>query len=545
MNYFQKGYDRVKENLYKQLCEDYEKRGLWKLYTHSEKLRKCAEKYGERIALIDGQEEISYNELVRRSDAMAAYFLLKGFVKGDRIVIQHINCISFAVMCFGMFRIGVIPVLAMPSHREKEVGGIIGISGASGYIVIRSYHGMEYTALADKMQELHPDLKIMFADDLEAVDLSEYTLDEESFVKPNNRDTAIIVLSGGSTGIPKLIARTHSDYLHSQKYCALSCGMNEESVSLIAMPVTHNWNLCGPGLFGSIFSGALTILSRNGSADEILDYIERYHVTTVALVPSLVSACLDILEFVGDIDVSSLKMIQIGGALCSSQLAERAMQGFDCVISQIYGMGEGFVCATYPEDSREQILYTQGRPISPGDILKIVDENDNEVPVGEAGEIIARGPSVVTEYYGAPELTAAYFTEDGFYRTGDKGMIRPEDGYIRILGRTREQINRLGEKIMPSEIEEYLADYPDAETVCVTPADDLELGQRICLFIKPRDGADRSQFTLQSIRSYLAERQVATFKMPDQLVIVGEMPLTKVGKLDRKKMRELAEKGGI
>ena len=151
-----------------------------------------------------------------------------------------------------------------------------------------------------------------------------------------------------------------------------------------------------------------------------------------------------------------------------------------------YFLQQGFVCATYPDDPFDIILNTQGRPISPGDILKIVDENDREVPHGTEGEIIAIGPSVVTEYYGVPELTKVYFTEDGSYRTGDKGVISPETGCIRILGRTREQINRLGEKIMPSELEERLADYPGADLVCVTPASDAELGQRICLFIQPK-----------------------------------------------------------
>ncbi len=417
---------------YERLCADYEERGLWERCTHSDKLHQCASRYGDCIALIDEREEISFAELERRADAMAEYFLQQGFVKGDRIVIQHVNSISFTVMCFGMFRIGVIPVLAMPSHRETEVGGILELSGAVGYIVIRSFHGVDYEPLSRTMQERFPKLLILFADELESLDLSAFSL-RSDFEKPHNRDTAIIVLSGGSTGIPKLIARTHSDYLHSQKYCALSCGMTENSVSLIAMPVTHNWNLCGPGLFGSIFMGARTVLSRNGSADEILDYIARYHVTTVALVPSLVNACLDIMEFVDDIDVSSLAMIQIGCAVCTPQLAERAMDGFDCVVSQIYGMGEGFVCATYPDDPRDIILNTQGRTVSPGDILKIVDENDREVPHGTEGEIIARGPSVVTEYYGAPELTKVYFTEDGFYRTGDKGVISPETGCISSL----------------------------------------------------------------------------------------------------------------
>lgn len=527
----------MNQELYEKFCHEYEKKGLWEHSTHGSKLKNCAEKYGERIALIDEQEEISYQELDLRSDQMAAWMLHEGFVKGERIVIQHVNCIGFAVMCFAMFKIGVIPVLAMPSHGMRELSGIVKTAQPKGFIVIETYHGVDHLAEAAVLQKENPCIeKVIPAERLEQMDFSQWELDEELYEKPCSRDTAILVLSGGSTGIPKLIARPHADYLHLQKYCALSCGMDENSVSLIAMPVTHCWNLCGPGLLGSLFAGAKTVLCRNGSADEILNCIEMHKVTTMALVPSLLRACISLQDLMEN-DLSSLQMIQIGGAMCPPQLAELAVEKLGCKVQQIYGMSEGFVSATRPEDPYEIMIGTQGIPVSPGDIMKIVDEEEQEVPAGEAGEILARGPSVVWEYYENPVMSSVAFTEDGFYRTGDKGRIDPDTRRLQILGRIREQINRLGEKIMPSELEEYLLDHPQIQQVCVVPADDEKLGQRICICLPEA----HSGIGLTQLRQFLKEKEIASFKMPDQVIYIREWPYTAVNKIDRGRLREMAE----
>lgn len=525
---------------YERLCSSYEQRGLWEKTTHGEKLKACAAKYGDRIALIDENGQMSYRQLDEASDRMAAYFLSQGFERGDRMIIQHVNSIGFTVMCFAMFKIGVIPTLAMPSHGPRELEGIIQAAQPKGYIVIREYHGRSYETMALQMKERFDCIRhLMFAEDLEALELDGYTLEGAAYERPSNRDTAILVLSGGSTGIPKLISRPHADFLHLQKYCALSCGMDENSVSLIAMPVTHCWNLCGPGLFGSIFCGARTVLCRNGSADEILRYIEKYRVTTLALVPSLISACIDIIDII-DMDIASLEMLQIGGSMCPPQLAKRAMDRLGCTVQQIYGMSEGFVAGTRPDDPEDILLNTQGTPVSPGDILRIVDENDNDVPLGEAGQVIAKGPSVVTEYYNSPALSSRYFTEDGFYRTGDRGRILPESGRLQILGRTQEQINRLGEKIMPSELEELLLEHPDIKEVYVVPASDEKLGQRICVCL----GRESRKLSLEDLRTFLRGKGVAAFKLPDQLIWVDMWPLTAVKKIDKVKLQSLAEGKG-
>ena len=520
------------------LYDFYEKSGWWEQKTHTDMLCMQAEKNGDKTALIDRQRSVTFKELLCESNRLSAYFLSEGIKKGDRVVLQHVNTISFVTICFALFRIGAIPTLAMPSHREAEVCGILETSKAKGYIAVRSYHGFNYEALTKKMREKYDFLEhVWFADEIESIVLNTCNSDDAAFEKSSYRDIAILVLSGGSTGIPKLIPRVHASFLHEQKSCADAFGVDESSTVLAAMPLTHAWNLCGPGVFGSLFCGATVVLSYHGSADEILRLIDRYKVTHVALVPSLVMAGIQILNIDPNIDVSSLKSVQIGGSMSTKQLMEDAFKAFGCTIQQAYGMSEGLVCATKPDDDIETLLTTHGKPVSSGDTVVILDEDDKPLPLGEVGEIAARGPSVIVEYYNNEAATNKAFTVDGFYKTGDKGQIIAQTKRVRVLGRTQEQINRLGEKIMPSELEDYLSGCDFLKEAYVIPADDEALIQRICVVAKP----SKENVTLNDVREYLEEKQVAAFKMPDQLIIVDKFPYTTVGKVDKKALKRLAE----
>ncbi len=527
----------MESNMLNAMYEDYENNGWWEKKTHSDRLHEQVLIRGDKTAITDTNGSITFAELENRSDRLAAYFLSSGIRKGDRIVLQHINVISFAVICFALFRIGAIPVLAMPAHRETEVSAIIENSGAVGYIAVRSYHGYDYTPLAEKMLAKHNLKHFWFADEIEALALNEYDLSGMKFDEPTSRDCAMFVLSGGSTGIPKLIPRIHASFLHEQDRCAKAFGVDSEKKVLIAMPLTHAWNLCGPGLFGSLLNGATAVLAYNGSADEILDLIQKHRITHAGLVPSLITACIQIIELVGGYDLSSLCSIQIGGSMSTKQLMESAFSTFGCTIQQAYGMSEGLVCGTSPDDDLDTLLTTHGRPVSEGDKLAILDENDEPLPVGGVGQIAARGPCVFTGYYNNKSANERAFTRDGFYKTGDKGRIVPETGDLQVIGRVQEQINRLGEKIMPSEIEELLSECGWIDEAYVVPASDELLIQRICVFAKVNDkSAD-----LKMLRDYLRSCNVADFKLPDQFEIVDELPYTAVGKVDKKALTAIAE----
>ena len=518
--------------------EQYLKKGWWKKQTHGDLLSACAVKYGSKIAIVDDRESITFQELDDKTDRLAAWFLNSGLKKGDRILLQGINRISYAMICFAFFKIGVIPITILPSHREIEVRGILESSEACGYICVKKYHGYDYQPLVDKMTNQFDFLKnVWYIEDLEKINLEQYELSDCDFEKPEYDDPAIFVLSGGTTGIPKMIPRVHASFRCEQDACARAFGVDENSVVLVSMPLSHAWNLVGPGMIGSLLQGAQVVLSYNGTADEILDAVQKYKVTSMGLVPSLILTCMDILRITDEYDLSSLKSIQIGGAMSTGQLLLDAMDAFGCVIQQAYGMSEGLVCATRMNDENSILISTHGRPVCEGDDLQILDEDENPVEPGGEGEIAAKGPCLFDGYYNNPSANSRAFSGDGYYLTGDRGRILSETGYLQVTGRVKEQINRMGEKIMPSELEEYLIHYPGVEEVYVVPANDRVLTQRIVVFIK----TDDKNLTLKDIRSFLEEQNVASYKMPDQLILREEWPYTGVGKVDKKKLQSIAE----
>jgi len=240
-------------------------------------------------------------------------------------------------------------------------------------------------------------------------------------------------------------------------------------------------------------------------------------------------ACM---EWEEDVDFSSMKYIQVGAAKLEKDLAEKAEKLMGIKIIQGYGLGEGITCFTNPDDDRDIAWSTQGTPISEYDEVRIVDEYGNEVPVGEAGELTERGPYTFEGYYNDDKRNSELFTEDGYFKTGDKALITRE-GRIIILGRVREQINRAGENVVPSEIEEYLKKCEGVEDAAVFGVADEDLGERICAVI-----VSSKQKSLQEVCVQLSEQGLAPYKLPDELHYIESMPLINVGKIDKRKLKE-------
>ncbi len=527
----------MSNDIYSELMKKYAESGLWSKKTHTDLLHENVKKYADKTAIIDHQRSVTFKELEHNADRFAAYFAEKGLKKGDKVILQHVNEISFAEICFAFFRIGVIPVLAMPAHREKEISSIIEVSNAVGYIAVRSYHGYEYEELTGKMLKKHKNIKYFwFVDELEKLDLDKYTPEDIPAAESEYDDVAILVLSGGTTGVPKLIPRIQASFLHEQMGCADMFEVDETRRVLVAMPLTHVWNLCGPGLFGSILNGATVVLGYDASADEILRLIQQYKITNVGLVPSLIMSCMQIMDMFNDFDVSSLKSMQVGGSMSTQKFLEDAVEHFGNIIQQAYGMGEGLVCGTGIGADIQTLLTCHGKPVCIGDEIEILDEEDSPLPEGNVGQIVTRGPSIFMGYYNNPTANSKSFTENGFYKTGDKGRIVPETGQLQVLGRVAEQINRMGEKIMPSELEDYLMECEWIKEAYVVPAEDEELIQRICVFAK----VNKESADLKDIRTYLRSKGIAEFKLPDQFEIVNDFPYTAVGKINRKKLSEIA-----
>lgn len=332
--------------------------------------------------------------------------------------------------------------------------------------------------------------------------------------------------------MPKLIPRTHDDYLYSVRESARICGLSQDSVYLVALPVAHNFPLSSPGTLGVLHAGGTVVLAPSPAPETVFDLVESERVTITAAVPPLALAWLRSAASTGR-DLSSLQVLQVGGAKFSEEAARLVRPRLHASLQQVFGMAEGLVNYTRLDDPEDIVVGTQGRPISPDDEIRVVDQQDRDVPPGATGHLLTRGPYTIRGYYRAPEHNARAFTADGFYRTGD--LVRVIDGgYLVVEGRQKDQINRGGEKIAAEEVENHLLANDAVHDVAVVSMPDEYLGERSCAFVIPRDG-DRPRPI--ELKRFLRERGLAEYKLPDRIEVVGEFPHTPVGKVSKAELR--------
>jgi yersiniabactin salicyl-AMP ligase len=530
---------QVKEQL-----EAFYSANVWEPITLGAALEKWSVDYKDAIAVVDGDRTLTYEALNREAVKLACGFLNKGYNKGDRIVLQLPSSLDFIRISFALFKIGVVPVMALPAQRSNEISGILKNSRAKGYLIADAYLGFDYRKMAREVLatlENKPSVIVVGnCAEFEPFDDYESQPSYPFDAVIDYRDVGLLMLSGGTTGVPKLIPRRHTDYLYVAKKSGERCGLNRESVYLVALPAAHNFPFGCPGIMGTLYYGGKVVICPTTSPDEILSLIDDEKATITGMVPAIAGMCVEYLETDDEYDISSLEVLQVGGSVLDASLAEKISEGFNCKLQQVFGTAEGLICGTALIDSDEVIYNTQGKPISEYDEILIVDENNKEVPDGDFGELIVRGPYTIYGYEAADDVNAQCITEDCYYRTGDKARKRA-DGNYQIVGRLKEMINRAGEKIMPSEIEELLARHPLIKEVQVTGIPDSSLGERICAFILK----GTPPLSLMDVRQYLTEKSVAAYKLPDDVVYVASWPLTNVGKIDKTALKNMRSEDDI
>ncbi|MBL1084123.1 AMP-binding protein [Streptomyces actinomycinicus] len=513
--------------------------GLWRGTDLGSLPRAWADAHGTATALVAGPERISYAELADRVDRRAAGFVRQGVRPGDRIVLQLPNVPQFVEVAFALFRAGAKPVFSLTSHRAQEIRHLCELSGAAGYVLPGLFRGFDHTALGRRLAAELPSLRRVFVldgtgvtdgDDL-VVPLAD--VDAQPLPLPANdpSDVAFFLLSGGTTALPKLIPRTHDDYAYQTRTVARQSGLGPGSVYLAALPVEFNFTWGCPGVVGTLSSGGTVVLAPDPTADDCFRLIETERVTLTSVVPTVARLWLEERPW-SDADLSSLEVLQIGGARLEPELAARITPELGCRLQQVFGMAEGLLTMTRPDDDPHAVLHTQGRPVSEADELRIVDALGAPVPPGGAGELLTRGPYTLRGYYRAPEHNARAFTEDGFYRTGDLASITPE-GRLVVQGRIKDVVIRGGDKIAAGEVEAHLLAVPGIVAAAVVPVPDELLGERIYAFLVSR-AEDGRKPSLSALKAALQERGLADFKLPDRAEYVPDLPLTPLGKIDKK-----------
>lgn len=530
-----------------EFAERYRELGHWRGENLADLPRVWASVFGQRTALIHGSTRITYTELNYWADRMAAGFRMHGIGAGDRVVIQLPNIPEFVVVCFALFRIDAKPVFSLVSHRSDEIRHLSTLSGAAGYVVPGTYQGFDYVALAAETMAVASSLRRVFVVDGKIHTRSANRNPANSFVpladvdaepvplpSPASSDVAFFLLSGGTTALPKLIPRTHDDYTYQSRATAELVELSADDIYLAALPVEFNFTWGCPGVIGTLRSGGTVVLVDEPIPTDCFEIIENERVTVTSLVPSLAQLWLEAVDE-AEVDLSSLRLIQIGGARLHRGIAERMAPAFGCTLQQVFGMAEGLLTFTRETDSPETILTTQGRSVSPDDEIRVVDESGEDVPPGQTGELLARGPYTLRGYYRAAEHNARAFTDDGFYRTGD--LVRLTDsGDLVVEGRLKEVIIRGGNKISAGEVEGHLLTHPAVDQVAVVPIRDHYLGERICAYVQPSGEPP----TLPELRLHLQARGIADYKLPDRLEIVAALPLTGLGKVDKKVLSDRA-----
>lgn len=515
----------------------YRAAGYWTGETFGAALRRWAARSGDRVAIVDGAVRSTYRQLDARADRLAAGLWARGLRPGDRVVVQLPNSAIFVEVVCGLFRLGAVPVFALPAHRESELGRVTAHCGAVALVLPAVHAGFDHRRLAGAVRAAAPDLRhVLVAGDPGGVgtDLSEVDADPMDLPAPDPSALALLQLSGGSTGVPKLIPRTADDYLYSVRASVAACRLDADSVYLCVLPAAHNFALSSPGVLGVLEAGGRVVMCPRPDPATAFDLIAAEGVTITAVVPPLVPAWLDAAARGGAGQLSTLDVLQVGGAKLSAEVARRVRPVLGCRLQQVFGMAEGLVNYTGLDDPDDLVTTTQGRPMSPADELRVVDDGDREVPAGAIGHLLTRGPYTIRGYYRAAAHNAVAFTADGFYRTGDL-VRRTATGHLVVTGRAKDQINRGGEKIAAEEVETHLLAHPAVRDVAVVAVPDPFLGERSCAFVVLRAGTATP--TGAQLRAFVRSRGLAAYKIPDRVELLDAFPVTGVGKLSRSSLR--------
>jgi 2,3-dihydroxybenzoate-AMP ligase len=526
------------------LARQYAKAGWWRGQDLGAEIAAVAAARPDATALVDGGTRISYASLLARADALAARLARLGLRPGMRIVVQLPNCWPFVVLTLACLRSGIVPVMALPAHRRHELAYLCEHSEARALAVPDVLRGFDHQQLAEDLLAASQTLEhvLVVGPDVRHQDLTALCTESQGAEgvaavpdPPDPAGVAVFLLSGGTTGLPKLIARTHNDYSYNARASAELCRLGEGTVYLVSLPASHNFPLACPGILGTLLSGGRVVMIPSPDPASAFAAIEREGVTITAVVPAVAQRWLAHAAEVGSGALRTLEVLQVGGARLADEHATRVKPVLGATLQQVFGMAEGLLNYTRLDDPDEVICGTQGRPLSPGDEVRIVDADGRSRPDGQPGALLTRGPYTPRGYYRAPEQNARAFTPDGWYASGDVVRRRP-DGNLVVEGRDKDMINRGGEKISAEEVENLLYRMPGIAQVAAVAAPDAELGERICVFVVPEPGGD---ITLGAIRDGMATAGVARFKWPERLEIVAELPVTKMGKLDKKALRNL------
>ena len=533
----------------KEDAEKYNRLRWWPGLTLGDVLDKAADVYPDKVAFVDGRNRLTFGQAREKTNRLAVSLMKLGVLPQDRVLVQLPNWNEFVFAYFAVQKIGAIVVILIDRYRPYEIGHLIRITGATSWIVAEKHKKTDYLPIVQDVLKDQPQLKNVILARCESpgkyqsmerlileAELNNENLSRLANARPDPMEVAHMGPTGGTTGLPKVVPRTHNSLVCGMEYAARAWEMDIQDTTLLAGPIGHDLSFT-KGFCGSLFTLGKTVFLDSMDPGDICNTIEREKVTTIVWVPTLAKRLIDF-EKVDDYDLSSLKRMHCGGGASLPEVITGVREILKCNFFNGYGGTEGQTTITRSTDPLETILHSVGRPTCPYDTYKVVDPLGKELPVNSSGELMIKGPGVFTGYYKAPEENAKVFDEQGFFRTGDVARI-DEEGNVTLTGRIKEMINRGGESISATEIEKLISRHPMVVNVAVIPMPDPVMGERVCAYIKCKAGATR---TFEEIISFLKGQRASVSQLPERIEFIDAMPFTKTEKIDKRALIEDIEK---
>jgi 2,3-dihydroxybenzoate-AMP ligase/mycobactin salicyl-AMP ligase len=535
----------------KEFIDRYYEKRWWSGISLGEMLDRTCDLYPYKEALVAEGVRQTYRQLREWTDRAAIAFLELGIDKMDRVLLQIPNWAEFVYAYYGLHKIGAIPVMCIPRFSQREMEHFCEVTEAKAWIIPLRFEKTDYKPMIKFFNsrffflkhilviepsggkgEPLPKGALSFNDLLKKVDLKRYPRDYLQSFKPDPDEICHLMPTGGTTGLPKLVPRTHNDFLCNVEYRSKAWERSPHDITLIATPLTHNMAI-EVSMNPSFLTGGKVVVIPSTRPKEILEAIERERVTTMILVVAQLQQIVDDPDL-KKYDLSSLQVIAGAGSHVPAELVKKIYERLGCRFYNVYGSSEGPCTQTRYEDPEDVILHTVGWPICPYDEFKMIDANGNALLPEKEGELVVRGPCIFQGYYKSEAENREAFTPDGFYRTGDIAKFDPERRLV-ITGRRKDIIIRGGESISAREVEELIGSHPNVTQVAAVGLPDTTLGERVCVFITLKKGYTIS---FEEIISYLREKKTSVLYLPERVEVIEEMPLTNVGKVDKIHLRE-------
>lgn len=487
----------------------------------SQEFKKVFIKSPTKVAVNFADKQISFRELDFGSNRVANGLASLGVKKGDRVCLFVPNCIEFILSHLGVLKLGAITVPMNVMYKGREIEHILSNSEAKVLITTQ-----DKLSLVEGVSSRLPKLRqIIVVGGTSTKGIPYEKLSEASTEEPRteieDNDLALICYTSGTTGRPKGAMLTHGNLISNSKTLINLWEWTDKDVFLLSLPMTHVHGL-GVGLHGALLTGSPTILMEKFKAEDALSLIQEFKCSLFMGVPTMYTRFLQVSGGKA-YDLSCMRLFISGSAPLPIDTFHRFREVFGFEILERYGMTETMMNTSNPYHGKRK-PGTVGLPL-PGVQARIVDSQWGDVPEGETGEILVKGPNVFKGYWNLPDETAQAF-RDGWLKTGDLGK-KDEDGYISIVGRSKDLIISGGFNVYPREVEEVLCSHPHVEEAAVIGIPDQVRGEAVKAYVVLKSGEKVSEEELITF----CRENLAIFKVPQEVEFIPQLPRTASGKV--------------